>query len=127
MYVKLLADRCKWMRNYASHILQLQAEAAAEGFNLNMGDTYDYYKLFSIFLEEAGHLCEKDLRTSLAERPPIYSARSSHPVDISFLNFAATSPKEALIASEGLPALDFNTALSDTAKLRIHLAPGLGM
>ena len=124
MYVKLLADRCRWMKSYATYILSLQSE----GFALNAEDSYDYDKLFSIFLEEAGHLCERDLRTSLAEKPPIYSARSTSPaVGISFLNFAATSPKEALVATRGLPALDFNTALSDSARLRVNLAPGLGL
>ncbi len=129
MFLQFLADRCIWLRNYALYPSQKSSFylfgylVQCQHTDMNITDSYDFGRLFRMFMEESGHLCERKLKTTLSLHPPIYSSRSSlpYPPDVAFFDFGYND-------MEGLPnVLDLNTALAFPAKLRVKLAPGLGL
>lgn len=102
------------------YIIQRQEQAAREGWQAEQG--YPPDQLFKLFLEEAGHLCEKSLRTSLQDNPPTYSSRlyGEYP-NVDFLHFSARK------LNYNVEALSMDRALKNSGLLRNYLAPALGL
>eukprot|EP01114_Cavostelium_apophysatum_P014001 TRINITY_DN3512_c0_g1_i9.p1 TRINITY_DN3512_c0_g1~~TRINITY_DN3512_c0_g1_i9.p1 ORF type:complete len:5234 (+),score=1501.00 TRINITY_DN3512_c0_g1_i9:231-15932(+) len=122
MFVSLLADRCRWLLEYSEYLVRLEKN------QFDIKGVATCQDLFDLFIDESGHLCERRLRTSLSDDPPIYSIRSSSTEEdvsreVKFVNFS----RRKLALPPGIPSLDLHEALAFPDVLRVSLAPGLGL
>jgi hypothetical protein len=123
-FLRLMVERCNFLVKMYLEIQHLRA-MNEEKFISKIDKPYS--KLFAIFLEECGHICDVNIRQDWGDYPYTYTCLDFDTVDFEILALSDNENWDAIKKSRGLPCLDGQDAKKFPVKLRTKIAPSLGL